>query len=73
MDDLAKISDLLNELQATADRRLELLKEIHSNIVYNDLTCPVCEDDGCSVDCRLVKELSDEDSEGGISNATLGG
>ena len=46
-------------LQATADRRLALLKEIHSNIVYDDLTCPVCGDDGCSVDCRLAKELSD--------------
>lgn len=54
MDDLAKISDLLNELQATADRRLELLKEIAKDMKV----CPICYTKYHTDDCRLAKELS---------------
>jgi hypothetical protein len=67
MDDLAKISDLLNELQATNDRRLDLLKAIDAHF-RSMAECAFC---GFMVydseirhakDCRLWKELSDAES-----------
>ena len=55
-------------LEATATRRLELLKEIIEMLGY----CPFCWANAKQYhadDCKLAKELADEDSEGGISHA----
>lgn len=64
MDDLAKISDLLNELQATNDRLRELLREFeweHWDTKQSDHYCLICDankKEGHKPDCRLAKELS---------------
>lgn len=54
------LSKKVRELQATADRRLELLKVYDEQRIHEGHDCHFCDSWRHTPDCELAKELSNE-------------